>query len=81
MADDLHLVDSRRRKHERALDTHSVGDATDLERAVEAIRPVQADHHPFEYLDPLFTALDDPDVDTNGVPNFDLGAALAATLQ
>src|SRR2546428_13606495 len=78
MADDLHLVDSRRGEHERSLDSNAVGDAADLERAIQAVRPMQPDHHALEDLNALFAAFHDLHVDADGVSHFHLSAAFTA---
>src|SRR5688572_11028951 len=59
MADDLHLVDARRREHERALDAYAVRDSTYFERPIQTLRAVHPDHHSLEDLDAFLPALDD----------------------
>ena len=58
-----------------------MGNPAHLERALQSIGTVKRNHHALEHLDPLLAALDDAHMNAHRVTNFDLGAALAATVQ
>src|SRR5437667_221135 len=72
---------ARRGKQEGPLHPHAMGDAANLEGAVEALRAMQSDHHAFEDLDPFFTALDHFDVHAYGISDLNRRAAFALTFQ
>src|SRR5216683_3334629 len=76
----LDLFHARRLEHERALDTHAMGDAADTETTVVDVGLLDLEHHPFEQLGTLAVTLDHAHVHAYGVarPN---GGQVAAALQ
>src|SRR5208283_2174594 len=72
----LNLLDTRRMEREDAFDTDPVGDLAHGEgRAIPAA--VHLDDDPFERLDPFLLALDDLDLQPQGVADPELGEVLA----
>jgi hypothetical protein len=81
MAYDVHPFDAWRGKHEGALHSDTVRDASHAERPVEAVGLVQTDHDALKRLNALLSTLDNLDLDPYRVPDLDLWAALAAAVE
>ena len=69
---DLDLRDTRRTQRERTLHALIRHDPADHDRLLQA-RALLLDHHAGEHLDTLLGALDDADVDVDGVADTDHG--------
>src|SRR5690606_25974026 len=74
--DDLDLVDDRRVHGEHALDAHLEADLADREGLAHAVA-LAAEHDALEDLDARAIALDDVDVDLDGVTGAELGDVAA----
>src|SRR5205085_7012673 len=75
----FHTIHAGRLIHERSLDADAVAaNAADLERSFGRLRSVRRDDDALEYLESLAAALDDPDVNPNGVTFGEIGQRLRA---